>query len=95
LDDGIVVAGTVDRLLVTPQLVRLIDYKTGRAPIGLADVPPYHLRQMAAYAAALAVIFPDRAIEAMLLYTSGPLLLALPPDLLVAHKPGFASVEQS
>ena len=95
LDDGLVVAGTVDRLLVTADRVRLVDYKTGRVPADLAGAPPYHLRQMAAYAAALAMIFPGRAVEAMLLYTAGPLLLTLPPAVLAAHKPGFAGAEQS
>jgi len=58
-------------------------------------VPPYHLRQMAAYREALAAIFPGRAIETMLLYTAGPTLFALPPALLDAHKPGFVPEQQS
>jgi ATP-dependent helicase/nuclease subunit A len=94
--EGLVVSGTVDRLLVTPERVRVIDFKTGRrAPRSLADVPDYHLRQMAAYAAALAVIFPDRTVEAALLYTAGPVLHALPPALLAQHKPHLAATEQS
>jgi ATP-dependent helicase/nuclease subunit A len=96
VDGGLVIAGTVDRLLVTPDRVQLVDFKTGRfAPAGLEDVPPYHVRQMAAYAAALSVIFPDRPVEAALLYTAGPTLIALPPALLAAHKPGLARAEQS
>ena len=79
LADGTVVAGTVDRLLVEEGRVVVIDFKTGRhAPSGLAEVPEWHRRQMAAYAAALAVIFPGRAIEAALLYTAGPRFIALP-----------------
>ncbi len=50
---------------------------------------------MAAYVGALRVIFPGRRIEAALLYTSGPVLHALPATLLDAHKPGFAATEQS
>ncbi|HEU0067573.1 MAG TPA: PD-(D/E)XK nuclease family protein, partial [Sphingomonas sp.] len=93
---GIVVAGTVDRLLVEPDRVRIVDFKTGRhVAAGAGDVPGYHLRQMAAYAAALAVIFPGRRIEAALLYTAGPALIALPPALLDDHKPGYAATEQS
>ena len=93
---GLVVAGTVDRLLIAPDRVRLVDYKTGRVPpAGLADVPNYHLRQMAAYAAALAVIFPERRIEAALLYTAGPLLVALPDEVLAVNKPRLPAVEQS
>ena len=87
--DGIVVAGTVDRLLVENGRVLIADFKTGRrAPLALDEVPPAHLRQMAAYAAALAMIFPDRAIDAALLYTSGPRLLVIPADVLAAHAPG-------
>ncbi len=96
LADGLVVAGTVDRLLVTDRQVTVVDFKTGRSlPRDIDDVPAWHLRQMAAYAAALAVIFPDRAIEAALLYTSGPHLLVLPPAILAAHKPGYRVGEQS
>jgi len=76
LPEGMVVAGTVDRLRVEPDRVLLVDFKTGRrAPADLAAVPEHHLRQMAAYAAALAIIFPERRVEAALLYTSGPTLI--------------------
>lgn len=95
LSDGTVVAGTVDRLLVEDGRVTVVDFKTGRhPPSGLAEVPAWHIRQMAAYAAALAVIFPDHAIEATLLYTAGPRLIALPAEMLAAHKPGFSPPEQ-
>ena len=95
LGDGLVVSGTVDRLLVAPDRVRVVDFKTGRrVPAGLDDIPGFHLQQMAAYAAALAVIFPGRRIDAALVYTAGPAFLALPDDLLAAHKPGFPPREQ-
>jgi ATP-dependent helicase/nuclease subunit A len=93
---GYVIAGTVDRLLVEPDRVRVIDFKTGRrVPLGLDEVPLFHLRQMAAYAEALRVIFPGRRIEAALLYTAAPRLFDLPEDVLAPHKPGFAAMEQS
>ncbi len=77
-------------------MVRVIDFKTGRrAPRDVAEAPDYHLRQMAAYAAALRVIFPGRRVEAALLYTAGPRLIAVPEDVLVRHKPGYAATEQS
>ena len=79
LPDGRVVAGTVDRLCVGPDLVRVIDFKTGRAvPSEVEEIPAAHRAQMQAYADALAVIFPGRRIEASLLYTSGPRLITLP-----------------
>jgi len=79
LVDGRVIAGTVDRLCIGPDLVRVIDFKTGRSvPAGLDLVPPAHRAQMEAYAEALRVIFPGRRVEASLLYTAGPRLITLP-----------------
>ncbi|HEX4693823.1 double-strand break repair helicase AddA [Sphingomonas sp.] len=93
---GYVIAGTVDRLLVETDRVRIVDFKTGRrVPLDLGEIPVFHLRQMAAYAAALRVIFPDRAVEAALLYTAAPRLFDLPADLLDRHKPGLGATEQS
>jgi ATP-dependent helicase/nuclease subunit A len=95
LTDGTVVAGTVDRLLVGDSRIMLVDFKTGRrVPRMVSDVPEQHLRQMSAYALALAAIFPDRAIEAALLYTSAPSLIALSPEILAAHKPSLGGAEQ-
>ncbi len=96
LPNGIVVSGTVDRLLIEADRIRVVDFKTGRrAPSGIDDVPEYHLKQIAAYAEALSVIFPGRTIEAALLYTAGPRLIALSPDLLDANKPHYRMAEQS
>ena len=92
--DGVVVAGIVDRLLVTADAVTVIDYKTGRhVPAGAADVAPAYLRQMAAYRDALRVIFPGRRVEAALLYTAAPRLIRLGDTLLDAHKPGLAATK--
>ena len=78
LPDGRVVAGTVDRLCVGEELVRVIDFKTGRSvPSGEDAIPAGHRAQMQAYADALRVIFPGRRVEASLLYTAGPKLIAL------------------
>ncbi|HZB70026.1 MAG TPA: 3'-5' exonuclease, partial [Sphingomicrobium sp.] len=74
LPDGRVVAGTVDRLLVEDDTVSVIDFKTGRVPAGAEQIPAAHRAQMAAYAEALAVIFPGRAIRSALLYTAEPRL---------------------
>jgi len=74
----------------------VIDYKTGRqVPTTPADVPPYHLTQMAAYRAALSVIFPDARIEVALLYTAAPRLIVLEDATLDAAKPRFVTTEQS
>ena len=88
--DGIVIAGTVDRMVVTAEAVEIVDFKTGRrVPEGLDAIPVAHLRQMAAYRAVVQGIFPDRPVHASLLYSDGPVLHRLPPELLAVHKPGL------
>ncbi len=83
LVNGQAIAGTVDRLLIEPDRVLVVDFKTGlRVPVKPEDVPLPHRRQMAAYVAVLARAFPDRRIEAALLYTAGPNFLLLPPKLM-------------
>lgn len=85
-----VVTGVIDRLVVGEHLVRLVDFKTGRrVPASDAELPTAHIRQMAAYVAALEAIFPGRRIEAALLYTAGPALWTLSDALLRPHKPGL------
>ena len=77
LRDGRVIAGTVDRLLVEADRIIVIDYKTGRAPKRLEEIPPSHRLQMQAYSEALSVIFPGRQVEAALLYTAAARLFEL------------------
>ncbi len=94
--DGQVIAGTADRLLVTPEKVTVVDFKTARRPPSeLAGVPRSTLKQMSAYAAALQIIYPERAIEAAVLYTQTPVLIAIPADVLERHKPTLGAPEES
>ncbi len=89
-----VVAGTIDRLLVAKDRIRLIDFKTARRPPeSLEQVPVSILRQMAAYAAALEAAYPGREIEAALLYTQAPRLIAIPAGLLARHKQALLAGE--
>ena len=94
--DGQVVAGIADRLLVEEGRVTVVDFKTARRPpASLDQVPPASIRQMSAYAAALAAIYPDRVIEAALLYTHAPRLIAIPAALLAANKPRLSDAQES
>jgi len=79
LADGRVIAGTVDRILVEETKVSVIDFKTGKVPATDAKIPNSHRAQMNAYAEALRVIFPGRAVRTSLLYTAGPKLIELTP----------------
>jgi ATP-dependent helicase/nuclease subunit A len=67
---GRVVSGRVDRLVVRPDSVLVVDYKTDRLP---PDEPPAaYLRQMAAYRGVLACLYPARIVRCALLWTDGP-----------------------
>ncbi|MEO6041515.1 MAG: double-strand break repair helicase AddA [Croceibacterium sp.] len=93
---GQVIAGTADRLLIERDRVMVADFKTARRPpASLDQMPLSTLRQMGAYAAALGAIYPGRRIEAAVLYTQVPRLIAIPPELLAAHKPGLAEAQES
>ena len=91
---GQVITGTVDRLLITNDHILVIDYKTTRLPpTSLNEVPLSTLRQMAAYAAALSVIYPGRTVEVAVLYTQAPQLIAIPAAMLDRHKPVLTVAE--
>jgi ATP-dependent helicase/nuclease subunit A len=72
------IAGQIDRLLVEPDRVTIVDFKSGRIPAAGADaVPGAYLGQMAAYRAVLRQIYPDRAIDLVLIWTDGPVAVTL------------------
>ncbi|TAG09930.1 MAG: double-strand break repair helicase AddA, partial [Rhodobacterales bacterium] len=74
--------GSIDRLLVRPDRVLVIDYKSNSViPRTPAEVPEGILRQMGAYAHLLGQIYPDRRVEVAILWTRGPLLMPLDPDI--------------
>jgi ATP-dependent helicase/nuclease subunit A len=79
------VHGTIDRLIVAPDRILAVDFKTNATvPATPGDVPDGLLRQMGAYAAALSQIWTDRRIETALLWTRTAQLMPLPPDLVAA-----------
>ncbi|MCR2834053.1 double-strand break repair helicase AddA [Parerythrobacter lacustris] len=94
--DGQVIAGTADRLLVTADEVRVVDFKTARRPpLSLEDIPQSTVRQMAAYVAALEAIYPGRPVRAAVLYTQTPELFALPAALIESAKARLSTGEES
>jgi len=85
LPKGLAVSGRVDRLVVTPTRVLVVDYKTNRpAPATIEDADESYRVQMAVYAAVLREVFPGRAVEAALVWTDGPKLMAVPEKVMAA-----------
>jgi len=86
---GVPISGRMDRLVVTPDRVLVIDYKTNRpAPNRIEDADPAYVLQLAVYVAILGDLYPDRAVEAALVWTDGPRLMAVPRTLMDASLAG-------
>ncbi len=84
------ILGQVDRLLITPARITLLDFKSNRPPPTLAEAaPPAYLRQMAAYRAVLRLAFPGRPVDCSLVWTYGAQVMPLPDALLDTHAPGL------
>jgi ATP-dependent helicase/nuclease subunit A len=85
---GHVVSAQIDRLVVGDDRVLIVDYKTLRPPPAAEqDVAPIYLRQLAIYRAALARIYPGREIRCALLWTEGPRLMPISPEILAGYLP--------
>ena len=65
---SISVSGSVDRLLVEPDTVTVVDYKTAARPP--RAIPPRYALQLALYRAVLTRLWPDRSIRAAILWTA-------------------------
>jgi len=77
--------GTIDRLLIMPDRVLAVDFKTNRVvPADVAEVPEGLLRQMGAYAHLLRALYPDRAVETALVWTAAQRVMPIPGDIAAA-----------
>ncbi|WP_439153663.1 double-strand break repair helicase AddA [Yoonia sp.] len=75
--------GAIDRLLVMPDHVLAVDYKSNTVvPETAAQTPDGLLRQMAVYHHALGQIFPDHDVKVAILWTQTAVLMPLGADLL-------------
>jgi ATP-dependent helicase/nuclease subunit A len=67
------VSGQIDRLVVTPTEVLIVDFKTNHAPpTKAAEAPAAYLRQLALYREVLAKLYPGRPVRAALVWTETP-----------------------
>jgi len=76
-------SGQIDRLAILDDALLVLDYKTNRPPPSTPDdVAPGYIAQLAAYRAALRLMFPERTLKAAILWTDGPKLMEIPSTLL-------------
>jgi ATP-dependent helicase/nuclease subunit A len=72
------VSGQIDRLVVTPGEVLIVDYKTNHAPPqAAASSPKAYVRQLALYRAVLRKLYPHLPVRAALLWTETPELVEI------------------
>lgn len=77
--------GIIDRLIIEEDRVLAVDFKTNRTVPETPDACPEGLlRQMGAYAHALAQIYPAHRIETAILWTHTSTLMTLPHDVVTA-----------
>jgi ATP-dependent helicase/nuclease subunit A len=85
LPAGVRISGRIDRLVVTPDRVLVVDYKTNRPPpTRIEDADPAYVLQLAVYAAVLSQLYPNRRVEAALVWTDGPRLMEVPEAMMRA-----------
>lgn len=77
------ITGQLDRLVVLPDAVLVVDFKTNRPPpLDVAGVPQAYRLQLAAYRLILKKIYPNKPVRAALLWTAIPALMPIPGHLL-------------
>ena len=80
--NGHQMSGVIDRLIVCDQTIMAVDFKSNATvPDDPRSCPEGLLRQMGAYAHALAQIYPDHQIKTAIVWTRTATLLQLPHDL--------------
>ena len=83
LPAGVVINGSIDRLVVRDDEILVLDFKTNRPPPRTVDkVARSYLVQMAAYRSLISATWPGRPVRAALLWTDVPALMELPGPLL-------------
>ncbi|MFX0545474.1 double-strand break repair helicase AddA [Roseovarius sp. S1116L3] len=77
--------GVIDRLILTEGAALIVDFKTNATvPETPEACPDGLLRQMGAYAAMAALLYPDRRIDTAILWTRTATLMSLPHDLVTS-----------
>ncbi|MEO1205316.1 MAG: double-strand break repair helicase AddA [Pseudomonadota bacterium] len=78
--------GQIDRLVVSEHTVAIVDFKSNRSvAMSVETIPEAYVLQLAAYRLALKQLYPDRAVEAYLLWTANAQMMRIPEDVLEAR----------
>ncbi len=82
-NEEVLIAGRIDRLVITEEAVRIIDFKSDANPPAAAEaIPPHYAAQLAHYRAVLRRIHPDKPVSAALLWTATGQLMPVPEAMM-------------
>lgn len=69
--DGKIISAQLDRLVVLPDKVMVVDFKTNRpAAEDIASTPPVYIKQLQTYTRLMQEIYPTKAVEGYILWTN-------------------------
>lgn len=69
--EGKMISAQLDKLLILPDKIMILDFKTNRPPAhSVADTPPSYIRQLALYAELIRRIYTDLPVETYILWTN-------------------------
>jgi len=73
-----IISGQIDRLVVCEDKVMIVDYKTNRpAAKNLEEVPEAYIKQMKSYKQLICEIYPNKKVEAFILWTNTAKIMKL------------------
>ena len=62
-----IISAQIDRLIIMPDKIKIVDFKTNRR---VEKIPPAYINQLKVYAELIKTIYPDKSIEAYILWTN-------------------------
>ena len=69
--DGKIISAQIDRLVILPDKIMIVDFKTNRpAAKQIEDTPKAYINQLKTYSALLGKIYPNLPVEAYILWTN-------------------------
>jgi ATP-dependent helicase/nuclease subunit A len=73
-----IILGQIDRLIIEPNLITIIDYKTDQIPLAATDnIPEQYRKQLNSYRDALALAYPGLTVETYILWVEHAKLVKL------------------
>ncbi|MBP1532112.1 MAG: PD-(D/E)XK nuclease family protein, partial [Alphaproteobacteria bacterium] len=69
--DGKIISAQIDRLIVLPDKIVIVDFKTNRpAAADITQTPEVYINQLQTYAKLISKIYPNRKVESYILWTN-------------------------